>query len=76
MVSDLSSSLKPSKNEVKRSIAYWASYDPAVSRMECIESIAQPTSTVRTPSFDSIGPTVEPHGLSLEPYVSNTLDPM
>ena len=38
--------------------------------MECIESIAQPTSTVRTPIFDSIGPTVEPQGLSSELHMS------
>lgn len=34
--------------------------------MECIERIAQPTSTVRMPSLDSIGPTVEPHDLRIK----------
>lgn len=31
--------------------------------MECIDNIALPTSTVRIPSFESIGPTVEPQDL-------------
>lgn len=37
--------------------------------MECIESIGQPTSTVRTPSLDSPGPTVDPHALGIGKYV-------
>ena len=33
--------------------------------MECMDSIAFPTSTVRMPIFDSIGPTVDPHALKI-----------
>ncbi len=67
-LSDLSSSEKPSKNALKRSIAFCTSCDPAVSRIECMESIAHPTSTVRTPIFDKKGPTVEPHALKSEAF--------
>jgi hypothetical protein len=36
---------------------------PASSRAECIESMAQPTSTVAMPRRAAvIGPTVDPHG--------------
>ena len=31
--------------------------------MECIDNMGFPTSTVRIPIFESIGPTVLPHGL-------------
>lgn len=33
--------------------------------MECMDNMAFPTSTVRIPIFDSIGPTVDPHGLRM-----------
>lgn len=51
---DWSKAEKPSKNSAKKSIIVCTSWLPACSRIECIESIAQPTSTVRIPSVDSI----------------------
>lgn len=62
-VKPLSRAVNPSKNEVKRSIAFCTSCEPAVSLIECMDSMALPTSTVRIPIFDSIGPTVDPQGL-------------
>ena len=58
-----STSLNASKNEPKRSMALWTSWDPAISRIECMDSIAHPTSTVLIPDLESVGPTVEPQGL-------------
>ena len=62
-VNALSRSLNSSKNEMNKSIAVWTSREPAVSLMECIDNMGLPTSTVRTPIFESIGPTVLPQGL-------------
>lgn len=58
-----STSEKDSNSVVKRSMACCTSCEPAVSRMECMDNIGLPTSTVRIPILDSIGPTVEPHDL-------------
>lgn len=55
---------KPSKSDLKRSMVGWTSWVPAVSRIECIESIGAPTSTVRIPICERSGPTVEPQGLN------------
>lgn len=63
ILNDLSNFENPSKNAEKRSMACWTSWDPAISLMECIDSIGFPTSTVRKPSLLNIGPTVEPQGL-------------
>lgn len=62
-VKPLSRVANPSKNELKRSIAFCTSCEPAVSLIECMDSIALPTSTVRIPIFDNMGPTVDPQGL-------------
>ena len=62
-VNCLSRSENPSKKERNKLIASCTSCDPAVSRMECMESIGQPMSTVRTPILDRAGPTVDPHAL-------------
>ena len=62
-VNCLSRSPNPSKNEANKSIALWTSREPAVSLMECIDNMGLPTSTVRIPIFESIGPTVLPQGL-------------
>ena len=40
--------------KVLTSIADWISWLPAVSRIECIDNIGFPTSTVLTPIFDSM----------------------
>ena len=64
-VNSLSRSLNPSKNETNKSIALWTSRVPAVSLIECIDNMGLPTSTVRSPIFESIGPTVLPQGLKI-----------
>ena len=68
-VNSLSMALNPSKNETNKSIALWTSPEPAVSLIECIDNMGLPTSTVRIPIFESIGPSVVPQGLYIYIYI-------